>query len=69
MKESILIGSSHNRAAMPFNKEVGNTVVYQSAKPSNWQPGEYTKWTNNANQNNNNTNLISNQYGNKKKTY
>lgn len=59
--ESILVGSSHNRAPMPFSKEVGTTVIYQSAKPNNWQPGDYTKWTSN----NGNTNLTSNQYGSK----
>jgi hypothetical protein len=40
-----LIGSSHNRAPMPFNREIGNTIVYQATKPANWQPGDYTKWT------------------------
>jgi hypothetical protein len=30
---------------MPFNREVGNTIVYEAAKPTNWQPGDYTKWT------------------------
>lgn len=33
------IGSSHNRAAMPFDARVGNEMTYQAAKPSNWQPG------------------------------
>ena len=35
---------SHNRAPMPFNKDVGNTITYQAAKPENWQPGDYTKF-------------------------
>jgi hypothetical protein len=30
---------------MPFNREIGNTIVYQATKPNNWQPGDYTKWT------------------------
>jgi len=30
---------------MPFNREIGNTIVYQATKPANWQPGDYTKWT------------------------
>lgn len=42
--ESILIGSSHNRAPMPFNAGVGTTLNYKAAKPSNWQPGDYTNW-------------------------
>lgn len=42
--ESIIIGSSHNRAPMPFNREIGNTIVYQAAKPTNWIPGDYTEW-------------------------
>ena len=29
---------------MPFNKDVGNTITYQAAKPENWQPGDYTKF-------------------------
>lgn len=33
------IGSSHNRAAMPFDARVGNEMTYQAAKPANWQPG------------------------------
>ena len=33
------IGSSHNRAAMPFDARVGNEMTYQAAKPTNWQPG------------------------------
>ncbi|CAF0715838.1 unnamed protein product [Adineta steineri] len=37
------IGSSHNRAAMPFDARVGNEMTYQAAKPSNWQPGDYTQ--------------------------
>jgi len=41
--ESILVGSSHNRAPMPFNREVGNTIVYQAAKPTNWSAGDYTR--------------------------
>lgn len=40
--QSIVIGSSHNRAPMPFNRGVGNTIVYQAQKPTNWQPGDYT---------------------------
>lgn len=31
---------------MPFNVNVGTTMTYQSAKATNWQPGDYTKWTN-----------------------
>ncbi|RNA10287.1 PDZ and LIM domain 3-like isoform X2 [Brachionus plicatilis] len=42
--EMVNIGTSHNRAAMPFNKAVGNGIDYKSAKPSNWKPGDYTKW-------------------------
>lgn len=49
-----MIGSSHNRAPMPFNREIGNSVVYQAAKPNNWQPGDYTKWTNDNESNQNN---------------
>ena len=45
-QESIAIGSSHNRAPMPFNKQVGNGIDYVSSKPTNWKPGDYTKWTN-----------------------
>lgn len=30
---------------MPFNREIGNTIVYQAAKPNNWKPGDYTEWT------------------------
>ncbi|CAF1673317.1 unnamed protein product, partial [Adineta ricciae] len=37
------IGSSHNRAAMPFDARVGNEMTYQAAKPTNWQPGDYTQ--------------------------
>lgn len=37
------IGSSHNRAAMPFDARVGNELTYQAAKPTNWQPGDYTR--------------------------
>lgn len=33
------IGSSHNRAAMPFDARVGNEITYEAAKPTNWQPG------------------------------
>lgn len=29
-KETINIGTSHNRAPMPFNKEVGNTIDYKA---------------------------------------
>lgn len=29
---------------MPFNKEVGNSIDYKSAKPTNWKAGDYTKW-------------------------
>jgi hypothetical protein len=43
-KEAFKIGSSHNRAPMPFNKEVGSSIIYQSAKAANWQPGDYTKF-------------------------
>lgn len=55
---SILVGSSHNRAPMPFNKNIGTSVVYQAAKPSNWQAGDYTRlndpsYNNNVTQNNN----------------
>ncbi len=39
---------------MPFNREIGNSVVYQAAKPNNWQPGDYTKWTNDNESNQNN---------------
>ncbi|CAF1031168.1 unnamed protein product [Brachionus calyciflorus] len=42
--EAIKIGTSHNRAPMPFNKAVGNGIDYKSAKPTNWTPGDYTKW-------------------------
>lgn len=42
--ETINIGTSHNRAPMPFNIAVGNGVDYKSAKPENWKPGDYTKW-------------------------
>ncbi|CAF0767786.1 unnamed protein product [Rotaria sordida] len=37
------VGSSHNRAAMPFDARVGNEMTYQAAKPTNWQPGDYTQ--------------------------
>ena len=47
-QESIRIGSSHNRAPMPFSRDVGTKVEYKSAKPTNWQPGDYTKWTTGA---------------------
>lgn len=42
--EMINIGTSHNRAPMPFNKAVGNGIDYKSAKATNWKPGDYTKW-------------------------
>ena len=45
-QEYIAIGSSHNRAPMPFNKQVGNGIDYVSSKPTNWKPGDYTKWAN-----------------------
>ena len=44
------IGSSHNRAAMPFNREVGNTIEYKAAKPSNWKEGDYKKLMENPNE-------------------
>ena len=47
MKEPIKIGSSHNRAPMPFNKEIGSSITYQSAKAANWSPGDYTKFAKN----------------------
>lgn len=34
---------------MPFNKEVGSSTTYQAAKPDNWQPGDYTKYGSNKN--------------------
>lgn len=40
---SIVVGSSHNRAPMPFNKNIGTSIVYQAAKPQNWQAGDYTR--------------------------
>jgi hypothetical protein len=43
--EYINIGTSHNRAPMPFNRQVGNGIDYKAAKPTNWQPGDYTQWT------------------------
>jgi hypothetical protein len=43
--DSIKIGSSHNRAPMPFNSAVGTTMDYKASKPENWQAGDYTKWT------------------------
>ncbi len=48
---------------MPFNREVGNSVVYQAAKPENWQPGDYTK-LNEAINNNKNFNNNYNNYNN-----
>ena len=29
---------------MPFNREIGYSIVYQAAKPTNWRPGDYTEW-------------------------
>ncbi|CAF0767284.1 unnamed protein product [Didymodactylos carnosus] len=39
--EPTRIGSSHNRAPMPFDKRVGNELVYQSAKSANWEPANF----------------------------
>jgi hypothetical protein len=39
---TINIGTSHNRAPMPFNRNVGTSMVYQAQKPTNWTPGDYT---------------------------
>jgi len=33
---------------MPFNVGVGTSIDYKSAKPSNWKAGDYTQWTPNA---------------------
>lgn len=40
---SINIGTSHNRAPMPFNRNVGTSMTYQAQKPTNWTPGDYTR--------------------------
>jgi hypothetical protein len=32
---------------MPFNKDIGSSTAYQAAKPENWQPGDYTKFGSN----------------------
>jgi hypothetical protein len=39
---------------MPFNVGVGTSIDYKSAKPSNWKAGDYTKWTPNAIESQNN---------------
>lgn len=49
-KKGINIGTSHNRAPMPFNTRVGNGIDYKSAKPTNWTEGDYTKWSQNNEQ-------------------
>jgi hypothetical protein len=33
---------------MPFNKDVGSSVDYRAAKPTNWKDGDYKKWINNS---------------------
>lgn len=38
---TINIGNSHNRAPMPFNRNVGSSVVYQAQKADNWKEGDY----------------------------
>lgn len=38
---TINIGTSHNRAPMPFNRNVGSSVVYQAQKADNWKEGDY----------------------------
>ena len=48
IKEFIDIGTSHNRAPMPFNKDVGSSVDYRATKPTNWKDGDYKKWINNS---------------------
>lgn len=60
--QTIQIGNSHNRAPMPFNRNVGSSVVYQAAKPQNWQPGDYTRL--NEPSYNNNDQPTNNQYNN-----
>ena len=30
---------------MPFNSQVGSTIDYKAAKPTNWKDGDYKKWT------------------------
>ena len=32
---------------MPFNAQVGSTIDYKSAKPTNWKQGDYTQWIDN----------------------
>jgi hypothetical protein len=29
---------------MPFNREVGNSIDYKSAKPVNWKPGNLVSY-------------------------
>lgn len=33
---------------MPFNKDVGSSVDYRAAKPTNWKDGDYKNWINNS---------------------
>jgi len=29
---------------MPFNRQVGNSIDYRAAKPTNWKDGDYKKY-------------------------